>query len=398
MEVSQLRKLQFLIVLSFFMCSVLIFSETFLFINSTPGSAEISIDGLQISQKTPALLRNLSTGDHRIILSKPGYIADITSVNLKDNDVKILSANLEYQFIPLIFPVQNDIRINGRNNNDDMFLLKNGDYNFNMNPDILNILPIYPGQKLINGLNISIPILSVFSGALTVNEIYNSHGSDGSLSTFALSSIGVTAVMIIADIILYILRDKYNEEKSIPIVPKESDSPNILFSTAEEMVLAGKIDTAMYYLNKIIDNYPNSDIYPNAVYKSAKLQIIEGEIDSAQLLLNILVQDYPLPSFYNSAIKTLSDISRWKEEYQESLESLDLIIYMESGFTREEIDLQRYKILNKWYEADSTKYNQLKIHLGKMVQLYTNSSFYDLYVEMLSGLSQNEFIGKQNSD
>ena len=153
------------------------------------------------------------------------------------------------------------------------------------------------------------------------------------------------------------------------------------------MFSAGKLDTSLYYLNKIIGGFPDSDIYPYALYKTARIKIIKGETDSAEVLLNTVIYEYPLPDLYNSAVKSLADIFSRKGKYQESLDQLDLILFMESGFTREEIDLYRYKILKKWLESDPDKYSELKSHIEYMVQKYTNSSYYDSYVRILSEIS-----------
>ena len=378
------------IVLIFIFCiiSTFIFSETILFIDSTPGRADIMVDGVIISQQTPALLRDLTIGAHNIELSKSGYIADEISVALLENDIKILSQTLEYGSIPLLFPVQDGVQINNKNIQE-MLFLENGEYSFDMDPELLQITPIYPWQKIINGLNVSIPIISIFSGALTVNEIYNSHDSPGDLSVFTLSTIGVNAVLIAADILLYFTRDKYYKNYSLPTAAIEIEYPNNLYDIAEDMVMAGKLDSALHYLYKIIEKYPNANIYPNALYKTAKIKIINGDIETAKAFLETIILEYPLPSIYNSAVKSLSDILLRNGQYRESLEQLDLIVFMEAGFSREEIDLQRYKILNKWYETDSSLYVQLKKQLESIVKQYTNSSYYNFYVEILLELNKN---------
>ncbi len=364
-------------------------ADSALFINSTPSRAEIVIDDSNVVQKTPALLRNLSPGTHIIELSVSGYKTVHVDLELKKDEILIIDPTLEYQYIPMIFPTYNDIRINEESNNRNMLLLEDGTYSFNMNPGQISVTPIYPGQRIINGLNISIPILTAFSGVLTVNEIYNPGNTDGNLSVFTISSFGISAALIVTDIILYFLRNRFYKNYSAPEVSIESEYPEELFETAEEMFAAGKLDTSLYYLNKILNRFPFSDIYPDTLYKAARIKIIKGENDSAELMLKTLIQEYPLPDFYNFALKSLADIYYQNGKYRESLDQLDLIIFMEAGFSREEIDLQRYKILNKWYETDSSLYVQLKKQLKSIVNQYTNSPYYNFYVEMLLELNEN---------
>jgi len=371
-----------------------IYSESAVFINSTPGRAEITINGVPSAQKTPALIRNLSAGNHYIEISKAGFKTFKMHIHI-DDSVKILDPTLEYLYIPLLFPVNNKVQINGQLNNRDILLLKNGNYNFDLDLNMLKITPMYPGQSLINGLNISIPLLSIFSGALTVNEIYNPRNSSGTLSVFTLSSIGLNAGLIIADILLYFNRNKFYNDYSAPVVSVKSENPGSLYKTAEEMVSAGKLETALYYLKKIIAQYPDSDIYPNTLYKMAKIEIMSGDLDSAGEHLKLFTRDCPLPELYNSAEKSLSDIFERKEEFQKSLDHLKLIIFMKTGFTREEIDFQRYKILEKWFKTDPSKYKQLKFHLEHMIKTYVDSSYYYLYVDTLSKISQQNNSVKQ---
>ena len=157
-----MKKLIIVFTIVLFLPFIELYADSALFLNSTPGRAVIIIDGLVFTQKTPALLRNLSTGTHQIELLKTGYTTIKINTDIKDNDVKILAPTLEYKFIPMIFPTYDDIRINEQPNNRNMLLLEDGTYNFTMNPKQLRITPIYPGQRVINGLNISIPLLAVF--------------------------------------------------------------------------------------------------------------------------------------------------------------------------------------------------------------------------------------------
>lgn len=359
-------------------------ADSALFINSTPSRAEIVIDSSNVVQKTPALLRNLSPGTHIIELSVSGYKTVHLDLELKKDEILIIDPTLEYQYIPMIFPTYNDIRINEESNSRNMLLLEDGTYSFNMNPGQISVTPIYPGQRVINGLNISIPILTAFSGVLAVNEIYNPGNTDGNLSVFTISSFGISAALIVTDMILYFLRNRFYKNYSAPEVSMESEYPEELFATAEEMFAAGKLDTSLYYLNKILNRFPFSDIYPDTLYKAARIKIIKGENDSAELMLKTLIQEYPLPDFYNFALKSLADIYYHNGKYRESLDQLNLILFMEHGFTTEEIDLQRYKILKKWSETDSDRYTELKTHMEYMVQTYTNSSHNNSYVRILS--------------
>ncbi|MCD6397897.1 MAG: tetratricopeptide repeat protein [Spirochaetaceae bacterium] len=372
-----------------FLSLINLYADSALFLTTTPMGAEIVVDGSTLSQKTPVLLRNLSLAPHKIELSKLGYKSIILDINPGNNEVLILKPQLEYRYIPIIFPTYNNILINEQLNNKDMLLLKDGSYKFSMAPDELRIIPEYPGQRIINGLNISIPLLAMFSGALTVNEIYNPRASNVTLSPFTLSSFGLNAALIITDIILYIGRNKFYREFTPPVVAIESEYPESLYKTSNGMISAGKFDKALYYLNKIINQFPASDLFPKALYKIAKIKVIQEDTNSALDLFNKIIRDYPLPELYNSSEKSLAEIYSRMGDYQKSLDHLNLILVMETGFSREEIDLEMYKILSKWYGEDSSKGIQLKSHLEYMINTYGNSSNYEFYVTLLSRLNQN---------
>lgn len=385
-----MKKLTIIILIILLASGTLLFADLAVFLNSLPGKSKIVIDGIVFPRETPALLRNLSPGKHSIEFLQSGYTPVKINIDIKNNDVLIIKPTLEYQYIPMIFPTYDDIQINEQQNNGDILLLENGTYSFGMSSDQLRITPVYPGQRVINGLNISIPLLTAFSGAMTINEIYYPRNTDNSLSLFTLSTIGISAALIIADIFLYFNRNRYYKDFSPPGVKIKSEHPDNLYSTAEEMFAAGKLATSRLYLNKILNQFPESDIYPYTLYKLAKIKIIDDETDSAADLLKTVIYDYPLPDLYNSAVKSLADIFFREGKFQKSLDQLDLIIFMESGFTLEEIDLYRYKILNKWYKSDPEKFNELKIHIEYMIQTYSDSVYYETYVRNFSDIIYNQ--------
>lgn len=375
-----------LIVLLLVSASVELSAETALFFTSTPMGANVVVDGSTLSKKTPVLIRNLSSGVHTIELFKLGYISTKKKIFMRKDTVLTFNQILEYQYIPLVIPTHKYININAKPNSRGNFLLKDGTYRFKMQQESLDIIPVYPGQRFIDGLNIAIPLLVILSGALTVNEIYNPHNTSKSLSGFTLFSFGVNTALIAADGGLLFARDKYYKNFSIPESAVETDYPETIYKTAEQMFSAGELDKSLYYLDRILKEFTQSDIYPYALFKAAKINIVKDNSSLAQKMLLKLVNDYPVPELYNTAVKSLSDIYLRNGEYKESLDQLSLIIFTDHGFTREDIDFQRYKILKKWAESDKEKNAALKSHIESMVQNYPDSPRYNLYIRILSTL------------
>jgi hypothetical protein len=66
------------------------------FIDSRPRGAEVFIDGFRTGLSTPYLFSNISDGSHRIMVSKPGYIPQESSINLLFTRFPISTTNISF--------------------------------------------------------------------------------------------------------------------------------------------------------------------------------------------------------------------------------------------------------------------------------------------------------------
>jgi hypothetical protein len=66
------------------------------FVDSTPGGAEVFIDGFRTGLSTPYTFMNISDGSHRISVSKPGYIPEESLITLLQTTVPISTTNLHF--------------------------------------------------------------------------------------------------------------------------------------------------------------------------------------------------------------------------------------------------------------------------------------------------------------
>ncbi len=58
------------------------YNDLNIFVDSRPRGAEVFIDGFRTGLSTPYSFSNISDGLHRIMVSKPGYIPQESTINL----------------------------------------------------------------------------------------------------------------------------------------------------------------------------------------------------------------------------------------------------------------------------------------------------------------------------
>jgi len=66
------------------------------FVDSTPGGAEVFIDGFRTGLSTPYTFTNISDGSHRISVSKPGYVPEESLIILLQTAVPISTTDLHF--------------------------------------------------------------------------------------------------------------------------------------------------------------------------------------------------------------------------------------------------------------------------------------------------------------
>jgi len=67
-----------------------------IFVDSTPGGAEVFIDGFRTGFSTPYTFANISDGSHRITVSKPGYVPEESVITLLQTTVPMSTTNLHF--------------------------------------------------------------------------------------------------------------------------------------------------------------------------------------------------------------------------------------------------------------------------------------------------------------
>jgi len=66
------------------------------FVDSTPGGAEVFINGIRTGFSTPYTFTNISDGFHRITVSKPGYVPEESIISLLQTTVPISTTDLHF--------------------------------------------------------------------------------------------------------------------------------------------------------------------------------------------------------------------------------------------------------------------------------------------------------------
>ena len=72
----------------------------------------------------------------------------------------------------------------------------------------------------------------------------------------------------------------------------------------------------------------------------------------AVALYRLIVQEYPVAELYDKCQKTLADLLVQARRYEESIEHLDEMVYLDPLYSPGEIEAYRAAILEQWGKAN----------------------------------------------
>ena len=244
-----------------------------IFINSTPINAVIIFDGEPILQKTPALLKDVSAGEHSIQLIKEGFSdaeytlqleADTTAsaeIELSSGTVITNFPDGEKIFLRTSRKPEDDIAVNST------FRLPEGELSFKKEDGKLIITPVYPKQQLF-ALN-----TAAFLTALTANiiagaaEIYNEKEYMFPHSTGLIIAESAAVITGVSELVFIIDKNSYMKNYQLhPADPGRLESSAVkLYEDAQQLLSRGRLQDALTSFTALVSGYPDSSKFTEAL-------------------------------------------------------------------------------------------------------------------------------------
>ncbi|MFP4563424.1 MAG: PEGA domain-containing protein [Spirochaetia bacterium] len=316
------------------------------FIVTDPFGARVELAGAEIG-KSPLVLTDVEPGDYLLEIDLIGYHPVSLEITVEAGRPSIFRFDLSRSYVFTGFPEEERVAVEGAEFGERFFALPPGKYGFDKEGKTLSVRPQYPGQRVIDALNIAIPIVTAFTIALTVVEALQPRIGGLPLSPFVLSAYGVDAALIGASIGLYIQRGKFYRNFTYAAAAGSAEDARGLFTSGIEALDEGELDEAAGRFEELSVKYPHSAYTPEALYRIARIHLIQDKTDQAEIYLTRIIERYPVPEYYDQCRKLLSDIYLARREYKKSLEQLDSVLYVSEVYSREDIGLFRCKALTQ---------------------------------------------------
>ena len=360
-----------------------------LFLNTNPLHADVLLDGRALAEPTPMLLRELAAGTHELELRKTGYTTERREIELAAGEMRILDVALSSLTFAPELPEEESIHIGGNEEKagEMLFQLPEGSYSFTRDEEGLRIEPVFPQDGWIRGLNLAIPLSVAFSAVLTLHDIFYpkraavSFGGDVSLSPVTLSAYGLTLTLCSFDLALGVKRRKAERAFSYSAIPRQQalHYARELYERAENLLGLGQLEEALRIYTRVLKGYKDSPLYPYALFKSARIHYLTGEDSLAAIEFNLVAEHYPLPDLYDKAKRGLADILLRRGEFPQSIAQLQSMVYADTLYTEEGIELLQAEVLEVWFGEDPSVLDQLITAYLSLLQRYLASQSADLY-------------------
>jgi outer membrane protein assembly factor BamD (BamD/ComL family) len=361
-----------------------------IFLTSNPIGAEVRVDGSPLPGSTPLLLRDLDPGNHRFQLEKNDYLDQTIEIGFAAGEMRILSVDLVEQGISSVFPSDKNVFVMGREESaqERVFYFEQGSFTITREQGELYVDPLFPQQRLIDGLHIAIPMLLVFTSLLTVDAVFSPSDSTWPLPPAVLAAQGITLSMIGVDIALNLRKRKQIESYSYAtrMLEHSRQRAQSLYSEAERLLEGGSLAEAAERYSRMVASCPDSPLVPRALYRLAGIHFVQGENDEAARNYRRIVEDYPVAELYDKSRKTLADLLLQQSRYEECLEQLEGIVYFDPLYSPEEIDGYRCAIAEQWAFFDPAGLPELRRCYEQFIRRYPDSKSAEEYRQKLEEL------------
>jgi hypothetical protein len=317
------------------------------FVDTDPMGARIVVDGTLVPETTPALLRGLTPGVHRVQLALDGYQGADQSVDVGPDRVAQVSAHLVPDSVILTFPVdptvttpQGPVTTTGQ-----QVVVPQATYSFQRLGTNLTVTPVFPDETLaaLSGWG-----FLALAGAATVSTALDAfaprQGSDGpspvTVGLWVTTLLDVPWVLSVQG-----RKARFYRETAPRLVADtvQATQAQALFDDVERALDAGDLDAAAQFAGQLVERAPRSRLVPEAWFRLARIHSATGHRELALAEYRLVAETYPQADTYDRARKALADLYE-PTSPAKAREQLDLMVLADDSITAADIDAQKQRL------------------------------------------------------
>lgn len=318
-----------------------------LFVDSEPMGARIVVDGTMVPETTPALLRGLAPGVHRVQVALEGYLTADQTVDVGADGVAQVAVTLTPDSVVLAFPAdptvttpRGPVTTGGQH-----VVYPSGAYSFQRLGTNLAITPVFPDETLaaLSGWGL-LALVGAATVATSLDAFVPRPYSDGpSPLTVGL---WVTTVLDVPWVLSVQGRKaKFYRETAPRLVATtlEASQAQDLFDAMERALDAGDLDQAARAAGQLVEQAPRSRLVPGAWFRLARIHAATGHRELALAEYRLVAETYPQADTYDRARKALADLYEATDPAKARAQ-LDLMVLADDYFTADDIDAQKKRL------------------------------------------------------
>lgn len=324
-------------------------SPASVFIDSVPLGASIILDGELTAWRTPALLRGLPPGSHRISLWKPGFVQVSQSVSVAADKVPVVRENLPPESVVLAFPSQDHLLSGQRleSTADRQFQFPSGAYFLSASDEAARMSPIFDDTALVDASTWFLAISTAAALASGANDYYRAMawGIDGvSLATISLASSAVGELAWY--VALQTRRGRFYQEIAPTVTPQSQrlELASVLYNEGIQALEVGDLEKAEDRLRRVVGSHPDSKWVPASWFRLAKIHSVTGRRHLAMGEYRLVAESFAQPEIHDRARQALADLNEAEGALQQAIDQIDLMVLTDGFFDKEAVAAQRQRL------------------------------------------------------
>jgi len=318
------------------------------FVDTDPMGSRIFLDGKLLSDRTPALLRDLPAGKHELSLRHVGFLAALETFEVEAGAVAKVEVSMAPDSAVLAFPANDQVSdFEGSHPTDGkQFRYPAGTYEVT-DGSSLSLTPVFPDEGLVAVAGWGLVVLFGASLVATASDAYHintgwfDHPSELTVALWASTLFELPWYGSLMGRKARFLRDT---APTITPLPEKLDRAKTLFSRADESLQAGDLAQAEPLFARVVKEFPESRLAPGAWFRLARIHSVTGRRDLALGEYRVVASTYPQAETYDKARKAMADLYEAAGSPDKAIESLDGMVLADGFFDPADIAAQKDRL------------------------------------------------------
>lgn len=310
-------------------------SEGRLFVHTRPMGARVYLDGVEQPGRTPMIIESPAAGTRQLTVRMSGFAAEESVIEAGPGIVTAVEYNLTSAGVIVVPPGADGA---------EAVSLDSGRYDLGLKEDIESLLPVYPRQQWIDGLNIAIPVVTALAGGILLAETLAPQ-SDRRYSPYTIALLATDIVMIGANAGLHIDRANWRTDWIADPVSGAPAWAEEDFDAAMSAFNSGLLAEAGLLFDRFALRFPLDERSPEAIYFSARVSFLTGDPVTAGNRLELMERQYPVPALWGRSRELYAEVLFRSGRTEPGLSMLEEIYGFDESVDRESVDLTRTRII-----------------------------------------------------